>query len=222
MKAMSFDQMRADHESLIALPCMSVMQGLSTDKSFREHFYLTGYEGLCLAMNHREITRAIISSAVPMDGELLVIGADGACMLWHSVCTELRIRVSALNIADADLLQAAETIMKVNKHISHILCSAECSPEVVGAICKLAHKSRAAVIVDNEGEQMDMTQIEKLGVDFTIGTSKFEGYEPISIVVARRARLVMTEGNARRAEHDIYAMWQESLVGRTSMLAPMA
>ena len=49
-----------------------------------------------------------------------------------------------------------------------------------------------------------------------------ETEQPVSIIIAKRSRLVMTEGNARRGAHDIYAVWQDSLSCRNPKWVPMA
>lgn len=194
---------------------------LSTDKNALEHFYLSGYEGLCLSMDHRRMTEAVISSAVPMDGELLVIGGDAACALWRDVCAKLSIRLSALDIDDENLLRAVETILMVNPRISHILCTTSCGSEKLKEISALARTYHCAVILDSETDTLTMEDIEKAGVDFVLSAST-DSEEPVGVLVARRSKLVMTEGNARSFEHDIYALWQDSMANRTPALMPMA
>lgn len=220
MEAMSFDQLRAATGALGSLRAMNVMSALAQDKSFVEHFYLSGYEGLCVQMGHEELTRSIISTAVPMEGELLVVGGDELCGLWRRVCASLRIRVSAIDVERGDVVVATETLLKVNQRITHILCSTQLDAEVVRRLTELAHRNGRSVIVDSTSDSMDMGDIEKSGVDFAISAG--EGDRPVSVIVARRSRLVMTEGNARRREHDIYMAWQASLEGRTSRIRPMA
>lgn len=220
MKAMSFDQLRGDTEALAAMPAMNVMSVLASDKSFMDRFYLSGYEGLCVALNHADLTRSIISSAVPMEGELLVVGGGEHCALWRAICAELRIRVSAIDASSADIIAATETLMKVNPCISHILCSSQCDTQTVKALARLAHRNGRGLIVDTSADDMDMTSIEDSGADFAISAA--DGESPVSVIVARRSKLVMTEGNARNASHDIYALWQQSLSSRSSDLKPMA
>lgn len=222
MKAMTIERLMSDIESFVALPSMKVVEALTADSRFREHFYLTGYEGICLDLGHESLTRAIISSAVPMEGELLVIGSDSACNLWHKVCAELRIRVSFVDAAEEDLLEAVEAILTANKRIGHVLCTSHCSGCTIKAISALAHKSRAALIVDTDSTQMEMSEIEANGIDFCISTPAEESEAALSIVIARRSRLVMTEGNARNAEHDIYSAWQDCLSARKPSWAPMS
>ncbi len=220
MKAMSFDQLKTSAEAINAMPVMNVLSDLSTDKSLMDHFYLTGYEGLCLNLSHDEITRSVISSAVPMYGELLVVGAENDIAKWNGVCASLRIGVTSIAGETSETASLAESILKTNTKISHILCSSNCGKETIDALCAVAHKHRCAVIVDNQGDEINLAGVEGAGIDFAFSTA--EGEQPISVFVARRSRLVMTEGNARQGVHDIYAVWQDSLASRNPTWAPMA
>lgn len=220
MKAMSFDQLKADTGALAALRTMNVMSALAADKNFMDHFYLSGYEGLCVSLGHEDLTRSIISTAVPMEGELLVVGSDELCAMWRGVCASLRIRVSAIDMMAEDIVSATETLLKVNPRITHILCTAQAEALTIMALTGLAHRMGKSVIVDCSAENMDMAEIEASGVDFAISAA--DCAETVSVIVARRSRLVMTEGNARSREHDIYTAWQESLACRTPRMKPMA
>lgn len=220
MKAMSFDQLKMSAGMMDAMPVMNVLSDLSADKSLMDHFYLTGYEGLCLGLNHDDITRSVISSAVPMYGELLVVGSESDIVKWSGICARLRIGMTSISGETVETARVAETILKDNNRISHILCSSNCGKETINALCAAAHKRRCAVIVDNKGDEIDLAGVEGVGIDFAFSTA--EGEQPISVFVARRSRLVMTEGNARQGEHDIYAVWQDSLANRNPTLVPMA
>lgn len=220
MKAMSFDQLKTGTMALAAMPAKNVMSALAADGSFMDKFFLSGYEGLCLALNHADLTRSVISSAVPMEGELLVVGGDELCALWCGVCAGLRIRLSAIDASSSDILAATETLLKVNARISHVLCSTHLDAQTIKSLSALVHRRGRSLIVDSSDDDMDMAAIEASGVDFAIAAT--DGESPMSIVVARRSRLVMTEGNARNATHDLYAAWQGLLTSRTPTMRPMA
>ena len=221
MKAMSFDSIHKGWASCENFSTSVLTPLLSSDKNALEHFYLSGYEGLCLSMSHRQMTEAVISSAVPMDREILVVGSDAACALWREVCAKLSISLSALDIAEEELSKAVETILSVNPRISHILCTTSCGLETIKEISTTAKAHRCAVILDSEEDMLTMEGIEEAGVDFVLSASADEA-EPVGVLVARRSKLVMTEGNARSFEHDIYAIWQDSMANRTPTWMPMA
>ncbi len=217
MKAMSFEQIKSSAESIAAISAADVFNKLSAGNNLMDHFYLTGYEGLCLGLDHKELTRAMISSAVPMCGEILVIGSQDEIDFWGNICSDLHIGVKALS---ANAALSVGSILKENPRISNILCSAELGSEAIASLCAEAHRRHVAVIVDNAETVMDMAAIESASIDFAISAS--EADTTVGVIIARRSRLVMTEGNARRGEHDIYAVWQDSLVGRNPTWVPMA
>ena len=208
------------YENLLKAPTTELMNALASDKSLKERFYLTGYEGLCLGMSHETLTEAVISSVVPMGREMLLVGDSEACTLWRKVCHKLSIKVTVLDAAKEDLGEAVETILKANTQISNIMCSTKSGADVLRTLGRLARKSRKQFVVDNSDDTLTLADIDESGVDFAISGS--EGKDAISMIVARRSRLVMAEGNARSAKHDIYAIWQDTLTSRNSRWMPMA
>lgn len=220
MKATSFDQLRSCTEALAAMSSMDLLKSLAAEKSLLDHFYLTGYEGICLSLGHRDLTRSVISSAVPMYGELLAIGSKDEISFWASICEDLHIGMTAIETTGTDASEAIATLLKENPAISHILCTANYGQANIKTLTDAAHKRHASVIVDDSASRVDMAGIEAAGIDFSISTAETES--PISVIIAKRSRLVMTEGNARRGEHDIYAAWQDTLANRNPTWVPMA
>lgn len=220
MKATSFDQLKGSSEALAAMRSVDLLKSLSAERSLMDHFYLTGYEGLCLSLDHRELTSSVISSAVPMYGELLAVGTKDEVVFWASVCEDLHIGMTAIVADGRDATATIAEILKANPAISHILCSASYGKDAIRLMADAAHRRHCSVIVDDSNSRVDMADIEASGIDFSISTAETES--PISVVIAKRSRLVMTEGNARRGEHDLYAAWQDTLANRNPTWAPMA
>lgn len=218
MKATSFDQLKSCTEALEAISSVDLLKSLAAEKSLLDHFYLTGYEGLCLSLGHRDLTRSVISSAVPMYGELLAIGTKDEINFWASICEDLHIGMTAVETNGSDATEAIANLLKENPSISHILCTSAYAN--IKSLTDAAHKHHSSVIVDDSARSVDMAAIEAAGIDFSISTAETES--PISVIIAKRSRLVMTEGNARRGEHDIYAAWQDSLASRNPTWVPMA
>ncbi|MBQ3635435.1 MAG: hypothetical protein II951_07470 [Bacteroidales bacterium] len=212
---------RIGSEAIYAnIPSANIIRSLATSGDCIDRFYLTGFEGLCLSMNHAQLTEAVISSVVPMGGELLVVGSEDCCSLWRNVCHSLNIRVSAVDTAKEDVVTAVATILSVNPRISHVMTSTHLDSNVLcqlGATIRSYHKQ---LVVDNSDDELTVEAITEAGIDFAIAASETE--DNVSVIIARRSRLVMTEGNARRSSHDIYALWQSSLSSRNSTWLPMA
>lgn len=220
MQPITFAQLSANPGLLQELLATTLIAELSRKSGFLDHFYLTGYEALCLRASHEELTRGVISSVVPVGSELLVVGHTPQCERWRQACAELRIHVTALDLADTrDLAEAAKAILEANKSISHILVDTAAGRDTLRTLARLAKANRRGLMADNTSAAISIADLEEAGVDFTLaGTS----VDDIALVVARRSRLVMTEGNARQAEHDLYAAWQNTLEARNPTWAPMA
>ena len=218
MKAESFDNLHSAAMSADNIPSSKIMTAIAASAKSLEHFYLTGFEGLCLGLSHATLTEAVISSVVPFDRELLVIGGSEVCALWRSVCRRLSIQLTAVDVCSADLMEAVSTILANNANISHIMCAADCGLENLAAIGTLARQFRCAFVVDNSSDLLTLSDLAAANIDFLIAASA----DDVAVIVARRSKLVQTEGNARRDTHDIYALWQGSMAERRPTLVPMA
>lgn len=181
--------------------------------------YLTGFENLTLVANHTDLSEAVISSVIPFDGELLVVGQSDACATWKSICHQMKINVSTIDLQDNDndIETAVTAILSANKHITHIICGADRSETSLSTIGSLARQFRRSLVVDNTSNSLVVSDMNKYCIDFLIASCGIE-----STILARRSKLVQTEGNARIARHDIYAMWQNDMRVRRATLEPMA
>lgn len=203
-------------------PAAKLISAFAAQNIHSDHFYLTGFEGMCIEAGHTAMCEAVISSVVPFDREILVIGSGATCAKWRSLCHKLDIAVSALDCdTEENLIDAMEAVLTANTHISHVMCSAESCGNQLNSVGKLARKYRRSFIVDNDSDTVSMANINEYSIDFLITAAADEVENPISLIVARRSKLVQTEGIARSASHDIYAMWQETLGVRRPTLEPM-
>lgn len=224
MKALSLNYLSVSKQEGAEMPLANILSVFASQNAHPDHFYLTGFEGICVDTSHTQVCEAVISSVIPFDRELLVLGSEQstACALWRNICRSLDIQVSFLDSTDENLVDALEAILVTNQHITHVVCSSERSSEQLKEIGKEVRRQRRSLIVDNCTDVISMSNINDFNIDFLITASADEDKNPVSLVVARRSRLVQTEGNARHANHDIYALWQQMVGGRRSTLEPMA
>lgn len=190
---------------------------LKMDKS--ESFYQTGFETLCVEAGHSNMIEALISSVIPFDGELLIIGNSDMCKMWRTICHNLSINVTAIDGTDteADLNEALRVVMESNRHITHVICSVEKGHDDLKKIGDAAKRYRKSLIVDNSTDTLSISDMNQYNIDYLISAD-----ENLSLVLARRSKLVQTEGNARMASHDLYTIWQNSMSLRRPTLEPMA
>ncbi len=181
-----------------------------------EHFYRTGFESIRVNGNYEAVYEAVIASMIGYNNELLVIGQSEQSAAWRKTCKALDVNVSTIDI-DNNIATAVETILSVNKNITHILCGSEVSADVLNKIGEISRKYRRSLIADNSHYDYNMNDIDRYNIDFLVCPQVDS-----SLIVARRSKLVQTEGNARNIANDLYTIWQSGLSDRRSTLEPMA
>ncbi len=181
-----------------------------------ESIYKLGFEELYVNGGIVAASEAVISSVVPLDSELLIIGNVASIDEWRAVCHKLSIVASVIDNdgSTSDLICAVEAILASNNHISHIICGSERCEACLAAIGMLARKYKRSFIVVDTTDCVEAVNMKLLNVDFLISNT--------GNITARRNKLVQTEGNARTSGQDIYAMWQRSMSHRCATLEPMA
>lgn len=181
-----------------------------------ESMYKAGFEELCIAGGSVAANEAVISSVVPLDGELLIVGNVETIGQWRHICHNLSISASVVDGdgTSSDLLDALDAILSSNNRITHIVCSSERSEANLAALGMMARRYKRSLIVENAMSNIVVSDMNKLNIDFLIGNN--------GNVTARRSKLVQAEGNARTSAHDIYALWQCSMSERRATLEPMA
>lgn len=220
MRPLSLDTISAS-PNVGALSHTRLMSIFASKNAHPENFYLTGFEGICVEADHAALTEAVISSVIPLDGELLIIGNSEVTNLWVQMAFKLNIAVSMLNSTYDNLIEILEAMLSANKKISHIICSSELSEATIRRIGRVVRRSRRSFVFDNSAYDISMENINDCGIDFLMTALDHNEESPVSLLLARRSKLVQTEGNARAAHHDIYAIWQEVLGNRRSTLEPM-
>lgn len=180
-----------------------------------ESVYL-GFEELFVDGDSHFASEAVISSVIPLDGELLIVGNVDTIKQWRSVCYNLSIPASIIDTegTSVDILTALEAILKSNTRISHIIANSDKSNALIASLGMMARKYKRSFILVDNADNATTIDMNQLNIDFLICAD--------GKIVARRNRLVQTEGNARVSAHDIYALWQRSMINRRATLEPMA
>lgn len=189
-------------------------QGVSPD-----FFYLTGYEGIFVEANRTQLCECVISSVVSLNSDLLLVVDSNSFESWEEICYGLGVNVT---LADADKVSASdiEMILSDNSDISHIMALGVNDKDLLVQIGTIAKANRRSFVVETvAGGRIQMADLDLMNIDYLLQSPSDE--TDMSLVIARRSKLVQAEGNARRPNHDIYAMWQSSVAVRSSSLKPM-
>lgn len=210
------------HTNIETKKCREVQRLMSTFAGqgvSPEFFYLTGYEGIFVEAGRTQLCECVISSVVSLNSELLLIVDSNSFDTLESMCEGLGIYVTLI---DASKFSASdvELILADNKDISHIMSLGVTDRNILlqmGAIAKAA--GRSYVVESIAESRINMSDLDLMNIDYLLQSSADS--DDMSLVIARRSKLVQAEGNARRPNQDIYAMWQSSVAVRSSSLKPM-
>ncbi len=160
---------------------------------------------------------AVLGTAVPKDGKLLVLenGAYGQRM--SEIASVLGIRHRTLRgepdqWLDADRLRAVlETDADVT-HVAFVHCETTTGilnplEEIVGVV----KEQERQVIVDAMSSFGGIPiAVEALGIDYLVSSANkcIQGVPGFSFILAKRSRLSLCKGNARSLALDLYDQWE--------------
>ncbi|MBS2096670.1 hypothetical protein [Carboxylicivirga linearis] len=190
-----------------------------------ESFYLTGYETISFKRTREFALETVLASVIPFEKDLLIVSNNIDDLRLQRLCTYHG--VSSSIIKKPQTLEDWEEFKQkaANYRLySHVLVSCDVNDagdmEQLMEITTLVDNMKIGLIVHCRRKPMALKQVSNLNVDYMIcnGTNS----DISSVVLARRSRLVQTEGNARDSRMDLYNYWQSTLYGRNSYIEPMA
>ncbi len=160
---------------------------------------------------------AVVSSAIPPDGKLLVIvnGAYGHRIA--KIASVLGIDCTVLDGPEDDLpdLDRIEQALQADATITHVaVVSCETTTgimnpvEAIGAIVKRAGRAYFVDAMSSFGAVP--INVADCGVDYLVSSANkcIEGVPGFAFVIARRETLLATEGYARSLSLDLLAQWR--------------
>lgn len=184
-------------------------------------FYQTGFE--TIFYNHHKIfaLQCVLSSVVPSDKEIVIAGSHISEKVV-SVADKFEIPSIVFDTSPEDV-HLIETFLYAQSNVSHLVLVIGNDDDQVEKYIRqlqpvLQHQ-RIELILFCDSAVQGINDRTNGSVDYMIG-----GWDEIpdnSFVVARRNKLVQTEGNSRSLTHDLYASWQWALRGRESHITPM-
>jgi hypothetical protein len=214
----------ADFSTLGSVPehlNLSIINMWTCDPIHPEQFYRTGFETILFNHNRQSGLSCVLSSVVPSDKEIVIAGQQG---LGDVVEVAERFDIPHIVFdASPGEIPLVETFLSLRPYVSHLILVIEQNDAVVE---KYIEHLRS--VLDHHGVDLILyctSFVECINdrtngsVDYLIG-----GWDELpdnSFVVARRNRLVQTEGNSRSLNFDLYASWQWGLKGRGPNILPM-
>jgi len=183
-------------------------------------FYTTGFETILFNRENSFVLETVLASSVNYDNEVLIVS-------YGKSMTKLKSMVAAQNLIfhcfdwSSDVWDDFENKISKTPNISHILIGIDSETAVkdipVEKLLNLASKRRYSLIAYCDTIVDGLNDIFNGAIDFMIGILN----NLRSFVVARRSRLVQTEGNSRCFNRDLYSYWQWTMRDRKPLIKPM-
>ncbi|SHO55027.1 2-aminoethylphosphonate--pyruvate transaminase [Vibrio quintilis] len=176
-----------------------------------------GYSAVLIAGSGTASVEAVIGSAIPENGKLLVINNGAYGQRICQIADYLHIPVTELNRGEclpADP-QAVADLLGRDKSITHVaMVHCETTTGMLNpleAVCQVVKQSGRVMIVDAMssfgGIPLDTGA---LGIDFLISSANkcIQGVPGFGFIIARQHRLEQCRRQARSLSLDLYDQWQ--------------
>jgi 2-aminoethylphosphonate-pyruvate transaminase len=176
-----------------------------------------GYEAVLVQGSGTFALEAVVGSAVPEGGKLLVVvnGAYGRRLL--QIAAALRIPVSAVGGPEDQLpdLDAVERALAEDPAFTHVAAvHSETSSGILNPVRALgevvARHGRAFVVDAMSSFGAVPLDVASAGIDFLVSSANkcIEGVPGFAFVLARREALQRCEGRARSLALDLHGQWR--------------
>jgi len=186
-----------------------------------EQFYRTGFETIFFDSNRHLALSCVLSSVVPSEKEIVIAGTgDLSAVKEAASFFDIPHIVYNSSIEEFPLI---ETFISAQVNVSHIVLVMEHDDSDIDQFIRhlrpLLDLKKIELIIYCTSSVEKIHDRTNGAVDYFIG-----GWDDLadnSFVVARRNRLVQTEGNSRSSDFDLYASWQWRLKERGATILPM-
>ncbi|MFW6352348.1 MAG: 2-aminoethylphosphonate--pyruvate aminotransferase [Bacteroidota bacterium] len=214
----------ADFSTVGAVPehlNLSVINMWTCDPIHPEQFYRTGFETIFFKHNRLYALSCVLSSVVPSDKEIVIAGQQGIGDIAE-VAERFDIPYIVFDATPGEML-LVETFLSSRPEVSHLVLVIDHNDVIVEQYIEhlraaLDHKGIDLILYSTSFVE-SINDRTNGSVDYLIGG--WDEFPDNSFVVARRNRLVQTEGNSRSLHFDLHAAWQWGLKGRGPCILPM-
>ncbi|ASB48943.1 hypothetical protein [Alkalitalea saponilacus] len=200
--------------------CNQVMPSWSNRYYEPDRFYQSGYELIRTNSNRNQAFLMVLSSITSWDEEVIICGKQKERDETESLTKNLGIVCQAY-FEYPDDLEPINNILKARPGISHMVLNINSGFRVtdkfLSSINWLKEVHRLNLIVNCHSAFSGINDVFNGNIDFLIG----ETPDGDSYVIARRNRLVQTEGNSRSLQLDLYDLWQKQVTSRKAIIEPM-
>ncbi len=200
---------------------LSVINMWTRDKIHPDQFYRTGCETIFFNSDIRFALDSVLSSVIPDNGEIVFFG-KGTFEPVEASARKFDLSYMFFD-GDAGDFHLFETLLYSRSAISHVLLTIDTDNEetdqLIHQLCPILEHRGVDLILYCPSSVQSINDRANNCVDFLVGG--WADLPEVSFVVARRNKLVLTEGNSRSLHHDLYASWEGMLQNRGSDIMPM-
>lgn len=195
-----------------------VLQMWSKKELNADRFYQTGFETILFNQSKDFALETVLSSVVPWDKELLILNSLDTPIEPRGVGIHPETLSHNITLCD---LGSMELLVQSRPRLSYILLNIPdvqtLADNVLKQLLQIISRNKLTLIVNCDLEVTALNDRFMGAIDFMVGKL----HKLRSFVVARRSKLVATEGNSRKLNMDLHAYWQLSLSKRNAFLEPM-
>jgi hypothetical protein len=188
-----------------------------------DNFYQTGYECISFKKSSIFALEAVLASVVPMDKSVVILNSGANSSATVETCMKHNINFKVVDFFNNSIdFTSLENLLSSSDNFSHICISLSESTSLKDIdllrLKEITEKSNTGLFLYYTGDTMNFNRIRKYKIDYLVGNliSSLS-----SFVLARRNKLVQTEGNARSFSKDLHSLWQQTLRNRRREIEPM-
>lgn len=206
-----------NHDELMAL--------LAESDLHPDRFYLTGFETFTFNRDLSFAIETVLSSVMSMDRTLLIVGQELLSVPLRRLCDKQAIDYHWLETGHAiDNFNELKQAITYPSSVSHLLVldneTVQFSDEMMRQIGVIAGVMKADLIVVSRLSRFTVAKATSCNISFLIGSDPQPKQQ--TTILAKRSKLVQTEGVSRHFLFDLYGYWQEILNQRNHRIEPMA
>ncbi|WP_010661963.1 hypothetical protein [Marinilabilia salmonicolor] len=186
-----------------------------------EQFYRTGFETIFFDTNRDLALSCVLSSVIPSEKEIVIAGTGDLSAVMEAA-SNLDVPHIIFN-SPVEEFPLMETLISSQFNLSHIVLVMDSDnsdiDQYIRHLRPLLDMKKIELILYCTSSVEKIHDRTNGAVDYFVG-----GWDDLpdnSFVVARRNRLVQTEGNSRSSGFDLYASWQWRLKERGANILPM-
>jgi hypothetical protein len=198
-----------------------VIQKWSKNDCNVSRFYTTGFETILFSKERSFVLETVLSSSVSWDKEIIIAGNSKSVENLTKTVSKQNLSYHCFDWSSDSWDEFEENLSKYS-NVTHLLVgidSTSIDNVPIKKLLQLSAKNRYSLIVYSDTDVNGLNDIFDGAIDYMIGCVTEE--PPLSFVIARRNRLVQTEGKTRSFGKDLYMFWQWSMQDRAPYIEPV-